>query len=292
MTNAKKSFSLNRMVLTALATGLIIATSACSVGTGNSAAPSSSEASSQASATVSATPTIDPAVAAENKKNAELKKNLERNGFTVSKSVWKNSHGEYSPVQVADNNKELTTLSKKHEGELPKGWSKADANASMKFASNFIIQEIIDSPLNGDRSDAQHKAWVERNKGKFTADVQKDLADKDGGLSGESSFVMREDWQDDIPPYSTDNYRYEQKAGKPRLYDVKAEVTESYTAEEQMVYTFDFKYYMPAISDTGTYIQNTSLTFTIAIMKDAKSGKFLIPGLNNNFDTPQPTKTD
>lgn len=268
--------------------GSILATAACGAippnnNNNNSPAPSETVVTAPASPTAStpASPTASPTAKAD----SPVVKKLKANGIEVSDTVLKNKHGEYSPVKVADSNKKLTTLSKDHVGGLPKGWSKKDADASMKFTSNFIVQEIIDSPVNGDSS--QIDSWIKKNKSTFSGDIQSTLPT--ALKSEDGNFVMTETWQEDFAPYNSENYRYKQEGGKPRIENLKMNLNDSYQAENTMVYEYEASYTMFANSDSGKYQQDTSLVFTIGVVKD-NSGKFKITGLNNTYDTPPPTK--
>lgn len=268
--------------------GSILATAACGAippnnNNNNSPAPSETVVTAPASPTASApaSPSASPTAEAD----SPVVKKLKANGIEVSDTVLKNKYGEYSPVKVANNNKELTTVSKIHEGGLPQGWSKKDGDASAKFASNFLVQEIIDSPVNGDTK--QTGAWLKKNTSKFVPETQSTL---DGVLhSKDNNFVMNESWHDTVAPYNAENYRYDQEAGKPRVENLEISLKDSYQTENTMVYEYDASYTMAAKSDSGKYHQNTSLVFTMGVVKD-KSGEFKITGVHNTFDTPPPTK--
>lgn len=267
--------------------GSILATAACGAippnnNNNNSPAPSETVVTAPASPTASAP--ASPSASPTAKADSPVVKKLKANGIEVSDTVLKNQHGEYSPVKVADSNKKLTTLSKSHEGGLPNGWTQKDADASVKFSSNFLVQEVIDSPMNGESKQAD--AWIAKNKGKFTPEVATDLKNQ---LSEDHSFVMTEKWQETLAPYSTGNYRYLQEAGKPRIENLKVDLQTSYHTDNTMVYEYQADYSMSAEMDNSKYKQDTSLVFTIAVIKDS-AGKFKIEGVNNSYDTVQPTK--
>lgn len=274
---------LPKSILPALAVGILITISACGV-SANDASNATPESASPA-AGADATPSVDPVAALEADAIEQMKKDLADDGIAVSEEVWKNANGEYSPLKVAEGNKSLTTLSKKHEGGLPRGWSKADANASVEFASTFVLQEIIDSPLNGDVTQADE--WIKRNGKKLAIDPALKASD----MSGEESFVMREAWQKELPEYANINYRYDQKPGKPRFDWMEMKISDSYQNEETMVFTYEAQYFMPAVSDDSAFTQSTSLQVQIGIVKQS-SDDFKIVGINNDYDTAPPTAVD
>lgn len=182
--------------------GVILAISSCS-GTVNTEPTKSAETKVSQEATVKASPSVAPTagkVAYDN--TVELG------------DVVKTTKGEYTQVKLPQNSPIYKYSPDQTDADVKAKYSEDEIVSAQKFIADFVVAEVIDTPLNG--AGETPEQWWERNKDKISDGAKADVHNSLGVLeNGDSkSFVAEEPWQlkPDAIPYS---YTYE--VGVPRV---------------------------------------------------------------------------
>lgn len=271
-----------RSTVAALLGGAILLTSACSTlssggelstpeVTASSPSPAASPSSSPAS------PSISSALDAERKANKKMrdesKSLLKINGIDVTDKLVKTANGEYPQIAVNKNGKYAKFNSSKHSGGLPAGWTKKVAGEAQAFGMNFLLQEVIDSPVGGTAGqvDAEYSKWKKRNGSKFHPEV------KDGYIEADAEAnVDIRDWQN-YGEFATADYMYPHDGVTPRVKSVNMTLNKSQEFRGGIYFE-----YTGSISMNGQSTKNRNIVETSAIDLSYTvlkiDGKFVIAG--------------
>lgn len=276
--------------------GAILLTSACSALPGESSTPApevtASALASPAASPVATTagPSVSAKIEAERKANKKVRDEslslLKINGVDVTDKLVKTAKGEYPQIVVKKNGKYAKFDSSKHSGGLPNGWTKKDASKAQAFGMNFMLQEVVDSPVGGtaDQVDAEFEKWKKRNASKFHPEVRSDFLSSDADEN-----VPARDWQN-YGDFAAANYQYPYDGVTPRVRSVNVTLTKSQQHHGGIYFEYTGTFTMNGQSRTNKNILETSdtkLSYTVA----KSDGKYVIGGIQYDFSIDSDTLT-
>ena len=154
-------------VVAGMATMLLMVTS-CSAGTAQVAAsPDSSSAASNPAASPSASAVATPS----GPKPGDV-----INGIPTKKELANDGKGTYIQATVADDSPLFAYKASVVEDTATARFSEADIVEAQKVAAKFIVEEVLDSTMNGNPTDTAVKdAWWAKNKDKYQAGYHEEI---------------------------------------------------------------------------------------------------------------------
>jgi hypothetical protein len=212
---------------------------------------------------------------------------LQYTGETV-----KNSHGEYRQLELAPGSP-LAQSYDDIDGGIPEGWSREDADTATRIASEFLIQSIIESPVNGDGT--QLDQWIDDHTDRFDPEMPtlnvliKDLIGTDLIVNNEElhvslSTILRNQTNEDRGEYS---YVYDEDISRLVDFDVVISDARRHPiivwgedrdpdeeTVESLVVEYEGEYTMLTRDDQKLYMEPTSLLAQVVVSK--RDGEFYL----------------
>lgn len=276
-----------RTTMASVAGASILMTSACGIG----GAPDENKSSSAPSSEVSTSAPASPTKSAEETKPAETKPAkptedkgkisdaLKKDKVELTGKQAKNKNGSYQKIKLADDHPTSNYNPKTHKGDLPSGWTKSDAASAQKYAANFYVQEVIDSPVNGDAS--QFGSWSEKNVRNLDPDYAEDILQNAG--TKETSFLPLSNYGDDNTEYKKIGYHFDQKSNSPRVSDMNLKVFETATVQKNYLSVhMNGNYSIKAVDKAGNKYQEKVEVRDYEIILKKSGNSFLISGIHTD----------
>jgi hypothetical protein len=268
-------------------------TSAVSVSTENTEKPT---ASPTPSASVSqdnpspqgeaADPNEDPALTAMKDTRAISLENLKEDGIEPNGSILENKWGEYPQLRMTEEHS-TAEFPEAFTGELPAGWSKEDVAAATNAGSNFVLQQVIDSPVNGDVS--QKEAWLENNADVFHPDYREEILERIRVHNRHDVIVDNGVWQQLQPEYLENGYTYVHDGETPRVKDMNFRITGASAQDDNLFLIYEADYIMNGVSDKGIYEEPGKISGSIMMTKEGDATLISNVTAENWYEEPQLT---
>jgi hypothetical protein len=224
----------------------------------------------------------------------EIVASLVADGLKPNGASLSNKNGSWAQVEFTDDAHVLGTP----VTELPEGWTNQDAADATELAMNFLVQDIIDTPLNGDWSEDAKAGWVKDSAIKLMPSMREEFIPYFiGGTSGVDESIVMDNgyWQTDEdytfhagdPSYASVNYGYVYEEDTPRLKGMDIGIdTVSVDEFNALRLEFSGTYTFVATSDLGVHDEVGEIEGYIAVIKD--NGALFISGVSTDAHTNPP----
>lgn len=202
------------------------------------------------------------------------------NGLPTKKELANDGKGSYIQATVAEDSPLFDYKPSVVDGTASALFSKAEILEAQKIAIKFTVEEVLDSTMNGNPTDAANKeAWWAKNKDMYHPSVQKEFYADVLGNNEEKPFVYR--------GYFRKNYDLAYGNDTTHLASYKLDLTRVAGGEANGLpgLAFDFKstFAMNANVDGNKTLEATNATQSLSLVKD--NGKWLIVGDNLYYKT-------
>lgn len=213
-------------------------------------------------------------------------------GFTTGESI-STSHGDYIPIQLGEDSPLRTYNPDIANADAKANYSSEDIEEAQNVASEFVINEGIDSPLVYDYSVEASNEWWNNNSDYFhpyntqtfhdgivNVSERSPLIDTNSGQAVmEGDEVISGTWMRGEPVLN----------GEVRTGNLSAELTsiEGYNNSEHLTFSYDVSL-QRAITDPlgreeGILVENNDHNFILHMLPSGSGWK--IAGTNNTFNT-------
>lgn len=187
MNSGSTSKGLQRVTAALGVATMLFLTTSCSAGTAQVApAPDTSSAAAEPSPSVSASPAAPVTLPAALKPGAVV------NGIPTKEELANDGKGTYLQATVADDSPLFDYKPSLVDDAATTRFSEEEIVEAQKVAAKFIVEEVLDSTMNGNPTDvATKEAWWAKNKDRYYPSFQAEMYADVLGNEDKKALVYR-----------------------------------------------------------------------------------------------------
>jgi hypothetical protein len=197
----------------------------------------------------------------------------------VVKGVANDGTGDYLQTSIADDDPAMKYNPAITDAAAKANFSEADLAEAHKVAVKFIVEEAIDSTLNGGGKDVD--GWYEAHKDQIHP-INQSIMLQD--LKAGKDAVSRESWMATKPGYSYAHGDNTPRVRSRTITPTKVSYANNGSSQGVWVDT-TASYSMKVTGGTGANIQSTSAVISYAVAKDPADGKWKIAAYEAKYKT-------